>query len=103
MASDSGRTNSTPSYQLTFKIVLGDFVGRYIWHNCWLTPAALPQTKRDLAKIGITEMAELEKPLPQFIRCNCKVALRKDDDGKERNRLVTFEFIGIDEPNIATL
>src|SRR4051812_40129623 len=24
-----------------------------LWHDLWLTPAALPVTKRDLAKIGI--------------------------------------------------
>src|SRR4051812_24660598 len=49
----TSRKNSTPAYHLSFKIVAGDFVGRRFWHDLWLTPAALPMTKRDLAKIGV--------------------------------------------------
>ncbi len=41
---------------------------------------------------------ELEKPLPRF-RCRCWLALRRDDDGTERNRLRRFEVIGIDKPD----
>lgn len=54
--------------------------------------------KRDLAKIGVTSLEQLDSPLPQGIRCKIVVALRKDDDGTERNRVVRFEVLGIDEP-----
>ena len=56
----------------------------------------MPQTKRDLGKLGVTSLEQLENPLPRFIRCKCKLALRKDDDGNEANRLKSFEVIGID-------
>ena len=69
--------------------------GRSTW---WMTPAAMPQTKRDLGKLGVTSLEQLENPLPRFIRCKCKLALRKDDDGNEANRLKSFEVVGIDIP-----
>ena len=35
---------STPGYKIEFEILDGDYRGRKLWHDCWLTPAALPQT-----------------------------------------------------------
>jgi hypothetical protein len=94
------RTNQTPGYRMTFTVIEGDFTNRRFWHECWLTPAALPQSKRDLAKIGISKPAMMEQALPKGIRCKCKLALRKDDQGNESNRLKTFEVIGIDKPTV---
>jgi len=93
---ENSRTNSTPGYKLTFKVCEGEFTGRQFWHDVWLTPAALPLAKRDLAKIGVTSIDQLEQPLPRGIRCKCKLALRRDDDGNEYNRVRSFEVIGID-------
>lgn len=95
---EQSRTKATPGYKLTFKIIEGDYVGRRFWHDVWLTPAALPQAKRDLGKLGVTDLAQLESPLPRFIRCKCKIVLRKDDDGAEYNRVRRFEVLGLDEP-----
>lgn len=97
---EASRTKRTPGYKLTFQVIEGDFKGRRLWLDCWLTPAALPQTKRDLAKLGVTELEQLEKPLPKYIRCKTKVALRRDDDGNERNRVKSFEVIGLDKPEM---
>lgn len=96
---ETSRKNATPGYKLTFKVIEGEHAGRQFWHDCWLTAAALPQTKRDLLKIGVTSLEMLEKPLPRGIRCRCKLALRRDDDGNERNRLRSFDVIGIDTPD----
>lgn len=90
--------NATPGYKLTFKVVDGENAGRLVWHDLWLTPAALPMAKRDLLKLGIDNPAKMELPLPPGIRCKVKVALRRDDDGNERNRVVRFEVIGVDKP-----
>ncbi len=86
----------------------GDFEGRRAWCDFWLTPAALPMTKRDLAKIGVTGLEQLERPLPAGILIKGKLALRADDEGNETNRLVRFEFVGIEpgdafEPGAMTL
>lgn len=87
----------TPGYKLTFRVIEGEYAGRLFWLDCWLTPAAMPQTKRDLLKLGVLKLEQLDNPLPKFIRCNCKLALRRDDDGNEHNRVRSFEVIGFDK------
>lgn len=94
----TGRTNGTPGYKLTFKVLEGDHAGRQFWHDIWLTPAALPMAKRDLGKLGIAGLEQLERPLPPGIRCSVKLVLRRDDDGSEYNRVRRFDVLGIDEP-----
>jgi hypothetical protein len=96
---ETSRTNATPGFRLAFEVCEGPLTGRRFWHDCWLTPAALPQTKRDLAKIGVKSLEQLEHPLPRWIVCRCKLALRRDDDGNERNRLKSFEVIGLQKPD----
>jgi hypothetical protein len=88
----------TPGYSVAFKVIEGSHTGRLCWHDLFLTPAALPMAKRDLLKLGIDSPRRLERPLPVGIRCKVRVALRKDDNGNETNRVVRFEVIGIDEP-----
>jgi hypothetical protein len=83
----------TPGYKLTLEVTDGEHKGRKIWLDLWLTPAAIPLTKRDLAKLDITELAQLEKAPPRMV-CKVKLALRKDNDGAEYNRVISFEAIG---------
>jgi hypothetical protein len=90
--------SGTPGYKLTFKVLEGEHAGRQFWHDVWLTAAALPMAKRDLGKLGITSLDQLEQPLPPGIRCKVKLALRRNDDGAEYNRVRSFEVLGIDKP-----
>jgi len=90
--------SGTPGYKLAFGICEGEHTGRRLWHDLWLTPAAMPMTKRDLAKLEIVSLEQLEAPIPPGIRCKLKVTLRKDDDGTEYNRVRKLEVVGIDIP-----
>jgi hypothetical protein len=92
----TSRSRATPGYKLTLEVTEGKHEGRRAWCDFWLTPAALPMTKRDLAKIGVTTLDQLEQPLPLGILISGKLALRRDDDGNESNRLVRFECVGIE-------
>lgn len=94
------RQNATPGYKLCFKVCEGEHAGRQFWHDVWLTDAALPMAKRDLGKLGISALEQLEQRLPQGIRCKVKLALRKDDTGAEHNRVRSFEMLGIDAPEV---
>lgn len=94
----TSRTKGTAGYKLAFRVLDGAHAGRQFWHDVWLTPAALPMAKRDLSKLGVTALDQLERPLPPGIRCRVMLALRRDDDGTEYNRLRAFEVLGIDEP-----
>jgi len=96
----TSKTKGTAGYKLAFRVLEGDHQGRQFWHDVWLTPAALPMAKRDLAKLGVTTLEQLEQPLPSGIRCKVKVVLRRDDDGAEYNRVKHFEVVGIDPPEV---
>jgi hypothetical protein len=95
---ENARTRGTPGYKLTFRVCEGDYNGRQFWHDIWLTEPALPMAKRDLAKLGVTSLDQLDHPLPPGIRCKCKLVVRRGDDGAEFNKLRTFAVVGIDEP-----
>lgn len=94
---DQARTG-TPEYRLTFKVTGGPHAGRFFWHHLYLTPAALAMAKRDLGKLGVTSLDQLEGPLPARFRCKVKLALRRDDNGNESNKVRSFEVVGIDRP-----
>ena len=73
----------TPGVKIRFDVCEGEHAGRAVFADAWLTPAALPQTKRDLGKLGITELEQLEANAiqPGRIRCAVRVVLRRDDGG----------------------
>lgn len=97
--------SGTPGYKLTFRIADGEHVGRFIWHDLWLTPAAMAMTKRDLAKIGVASPDQLDRPLPAVLLCDVKVSLRTGDDGRQYNAVKSFAVTGIDtgdDPDFGT-
>ena len=94
----TSRTNQTPGYKLTFQVVEGEYTGRRFWDDLWLSAPALPMTKRDLAKLGVNSLDQLEAPIPQGIVCQVKLALRHDDDNTEYNRLRSFVVLRVELP-----
>lgn len=89
----------TPGYKLTLEVAEGDHAGRRAWHDIWLTPAAMPMAKRDLGKIGVAQLEQLERPLPVGILVRVRLALRTADDGTPFNRVVHLEAAGIEPPD----
>jgi hypothetical protein len=96
----TSKTKGTAGYKLAFRVLEGEYRNRQFWHDIWLTPAALPMAKRDLSKLGVTSLEQLEKPLPPGIRVKVKLALRRDDDGNEGNRVKRLDVLGVDPPEI---
>ncbi|RLT21494.1 MAG: hypothetical protein DWI29_01885 [Planctomycetota bacterium] len=96
----TSRRKQTPCYTLTFRVIEGDFVGRLLWHEIWLTLAAKAQAKRDFDKLSFTDPErQVEQPIPpDRIRCRVKVVIHKDDNGTEHNNVKSFEVVGIDTP-----
>ncbi len=92
------RTTGTPGYKLTFIVCEGDHAGRKVWHDVWLTEAAIKLAKRDLGKLGVTDLAQLEQPLPEGIKVRLRVALRRGDDGREFNDVTRFDVISVEPP-----
>lgn len=94
----TSKTKGTAGYKLSFRVVEGEHAGRRFWHDVWLTEAALAMAKRDLSKIGVTSLDQLERPLPQGIVCAIKLVLHRDDDGAEFNRVKRFEVLRVETP-----
>ena len=96
---ENSRTKGTPGIKLEFTVIEGEHKDRKLWHDLWFTDLAKPHTKRDLDRLGITDPKnQLEKPIPKWIRCNVTAVVRRDDDGIERNKVQTFDVVGIDKP-----
>ena len=94
----SNSRTGTPGYKVTFRVLDAEFTGRQVWTDFWLTPAAMPITRRDLGKLGITDPEQLDRPLPRGIRCSVKVVKRTRDDGTEHNEVKGFDVLGIETP-----
>ena len=89
----------TPGVKLTLVVVEPvEHAGRKLWYDLWLTELAMPSTKRDLAKIGITYFEHLDLPVPDGIFVAVQVALRNDDDGTERNKITRFDVDRKEQP-----
>jgi hypothetical protein len=87
----------TPGYKLSLEVVDGEFAGRKLWHDVWLTQAALPMAKRDLGKLGITELAQLERPLPAGILLDVTVKVRKNNGGVEFPAIRSITPAGVEK------
>jgi hypothetical protein len=90
--------SGTPGYKITFEVIEGEHAGRRVWHDVWFSEAALSLAKRDLSKLGVTDLQQLEHPVPEGIVVLAKVALRRHDDGTEYNRVVRFEVVANEPP-----
>lgn len=90
--------SGTPSYRLEFTISGGEFAGRKVWLDCWLTAKALATAKRDLLKFGIDSAAKLNRDLPAGYTAMVRVVIREDDNGTQRNEVKGFDVTGFTPP-----
>lgn len=89
----TSKRKGTPGFKLVFETIEGEHAGRKLWHDIWLTENAIPMAKKDLAKFGISSLDQLDQPLPATFICKVNVALRREDDGIEWNRVRAFEVL----------
>jgi hypothetical protein len=91
--------NGVAELKITFQVVEpGEFVGQRFWWHLYLSPKALPMSKRDLHKFGITDLAQLRDRWPAIWRCRTKVTLQASDQGRESNRVQLLEVLGRADP-----
>lgn len=82
--------SGTPGYRVTFCVEDGEHRGVRLRLDCWLTPAAMPMSKRDLVKLGVSR---LDSPFPPGQVAEVTVVKYADDDGIERNRIRSFQVV----------
>jgi hypothetical protein len=93
--------NGKHGYKLTLEVQEGEHAGRPLWHDLWLTDDALKYALRDLKKLGVESLGQLDHPLPAGIIIEANVVLKRGDDGAERNELGNmhpFDVVDIDPP-----
>jgi hypothetical protein len=83
----------TESYNVTFMVIDGEYAGRKMWMDLWLTDRALAMTKRDAAKLQITRPEQLDAPPPSGIIAEVRVGLRDDGNGRQFNRVIGFTIV----------
>jgi hypothetical protein len=88
----------THGYKLKLVVIDGEFTDRVVWHDVWLTQPALPMAKRDLGKLGVTSLEQLERPLPEGIIVKAKVAQRRNDDGTAYSRVNRLDVVAVEPP-----
>ena len=81
----------TPFYGVRFEIVDGPHAGRRLVHRWFLSSAALPYSRRDLAALGLTTFAQLQNGAVPSGLATLRVALRRDDAGMVHNEIKTVQ------------
>jgi len=66
-----------------------------VWRTLWLSPAALSRTKRELGRLGVRTLADLDNdpPVPAGALCKLVIADRRDRDGYVESRIVHWEVL----------
>jgi hypothetical protein len=86
------KAKRTPSYRLTIEVTQPkEFEGCRVYHDLWLSDKALPFAKRDLEKLGITAIEQLERPPATGLVIDFKLVLNTSDDGSEFNKVEKFD------------
>jgi hypothetical protein len=88
----------TPGFKVTLRVLAGHFKDRLVWHDFYLSPAALPYTLRSLGRIGVTDLEQLDAGLPTGLVVKAKLTINRRDDGTERNELRTWELVQAGPP-----
>lgn len=77
----------TPFFGMRLEIVAGEHTGRRLLAKWYLSGAAMPYSKRDLAALGITSFAMLRQGCVPRGLVRLRVALRAGDDGGQYNEV----------------
>lgn len=89
-------STGTPRVVLAFEIIDGEFLGKRLWQDLYLTPAAVARSKRELAKLDVTTADDFVRPIPHWIRCSLRVIVEIGNDGKPRNKIADFGVLSVD-------
>jgi len=85
--------SGTEGFELAFRIDSEAHGCHTVRHTNWFTPRGLPHAKKDLAKVGITNSEDLDKPVKVGLICQVSVAIERVDDGREFNRVRKFKVL----------
>src|SRR5262249_40359365 len=85
--------NGNRRYELRAKIAEGDYAGRAIFDDFYLTGSAWWKTKPFLEKLGIDNADKLRRELPAGLLARVKLKI-ESYDGIPRNKIADLAIVG---------
>lgn len=94
----TSRSNGTPGLKLRLVVLDGEHRGRRLFHDVWLTADSMSRAKYELGQLGITQLDQLDRPLPAGLTAEVTVICRTGDDGIPYNKVRSFKAIPTEIP-----
>lgn len=88
----------TPRLKITLTVTQGEYTGRAVFHDAYLTEAALPYTLRSLGKVGLGDQDAIDRGVRPGIVVRARIALRARSDGEPFNEIRTWELAAVKSP-----
>jgi hypothetical protein len=81
----------------------GEFAGRFLWRDFYLTEAAVARSARELAALNIKTKDDLKRGCPVGLVGLAVVGLEVDEESKEqRNTVVRLTALRVEAPTADT-
>jgi hypothetical protein len=78
----------TPAFEVKLQIRGGEFAGRFLWRDFYLTEAAVSRSARELAALNIKTPEDLKRGCPLGLVALAVVGLEVDEESGERRNVV---------------
>jgi hypothetical protein len=89
----------TPAFEVKLQIRGGQFAGRLLWKDYWLTEAAVSRSARELAGLNIRSADDLRRGCPPGLVALAIVGLEVDEESKEqRNTVHKLSALRVETP-----
>src|SRR5262245_28365800 len=94
---DASRSG-TPRLKITLTVKDGEHAGRRVFHDAYLSVAAIPFTLRLLGKVGLDDLDLIDRGIPPGIVVRAKVVQRSRDDGETFNEVRDWSLVAVESP-----
>jgi hypothetical protein len=78
----------TPCFECKLRVRDGEFAGRFLWRDFYLTEAAVSRSARELAALNIKSAEDLKRGCPLGLVALAVVGLEGDEETGERRNVV---------------
>ena len=93
----------TPSFECKLRVRDGEFAGRVLWKDYWLSELAVSRSARELAALNIKTAEDLKRGCPLGLVALAVVGLEADDETKEqRNTVHKLTALRVEAPTADT-
>lgn len=77
--------------------VHGDGWSERVWKTLWLSPAALPRSKAELARLGVSSLEDLDRdpPVDPGVACRLEIANVRHSEGGVVRSVVRWEVLSV--------